>query len=110
MSVTLPLNGEPLITLTRAAGKVPGHRGADRLHPATLTRWILIGVKGPAGGRVKLEAVRMGSRWLTSEAAVARFSAALTPPSADSSAPSRSPAERRQAAQQAEAALIRAGA
>jgi hypothetical protein len=108
-----PMNGEPLIALTQAARKYPGHRGAARLHPATLTRWILAGVRAPDGRRVRLEAVRVGCRWLTSEAALARFAAALTPrpgghPAA--AAEVRTPHQRDRAADQAAAALIRAGA
>ncbi|AWM39110.1 hypothetical protein GobsT_26140 [Gemmata obscuriglobus] len=71
------LGDEVLISLAQAAAKFPGHRGAARLHPATLTRWILNGVRARDGRRVKLEAVRAGTRWLTSEPALRRFSDAL---------------------------------
>src|SRR5688500_16274847 len=96
---TPPLNGEPLITLSKAASRYPGHRGAARLHPATLTRWILTGVKALDGSRVKLEAVRVGCRWLTSEAALARYAAALGTPGEP--APARSPAARTLASESA---------
>lgn len=79
MNSSTPLNGEPLISLSQAATKFPGHRGANRLHTATITRWILRGVKAPDGRTVRLQAVRGGHRWLTSEQALARFLAALTP-------------------------------
>ena len=112
MPIPKPLNGEPLISLNQAVRFLPGYRGADRLHPATLTRWILSGVKAPSGQRVKLEAVRYGHRWLTSEAALARFATALTPShdASDPSTPVRSPANGRSNSERAAAALIRAGA
>jgi hypothetical protein len=111
MRTTPPLNGEPLISLSQAALKFPGHRGAERLHPATLTRWILAGVKAPDGTRVRLEAVRAGHRWLTSEPSLARFVAALTPPTdtaGDTSSPAaRSPVKQQRAAVRAGAELAR---
>lgn len=111
MAVTPPLNGEPLFSLVQAAKKFPGHRGPERLHPATLTRWILAGAKAHDGQRVKLEAVRFGSRWLTSEGALARFSAALTPltdPPGFTSTPAiRSPVKQQWAADRAGAELVR---
>ncbi len=45
---------EPLISLAQAAKKIRGCRGAARLHPATLTRWILPGAKAHGGRVVKL--------------------------------------------------------
>lgn len=73
------LSGDAL-GMSAAARKVPPHResGRGRSHPSTVWRWILTGAKGP-GGVVRLEAARVGGRWLTSAAALARFFAALTP-------------------------------
>ena len=71
---------EPLLTLGQAATRYPGHRGARRLHPSALTRWILTGVRAIDGRRVKLEALRVGTRWLTSEEALQRFAEALAAP------------------------------
>ena len=103
------LQDEPLISLSQAAARYPGHRGAKRLHPATLTRWILNGVRAIDGRRVKLEAVRLGCRWLTSEAALRRFAEALTAPPPDSP-PTRTPTDRRRASEQADAELRAMGA
>ena len=103
------LNEEPLISLAQAAARYPGHRGAKRLHPATLTRWILTGVKALDGRRVKLEAMRVGSRWLTSEAALQRFADALGAP-APSNPPSRTPTTRQRASEKADAELRAMGA
>jgi hypothetical protein len=100
------LHDEPLIDLTEAASRFPGQRGAARLHPATLTRWILKGSKGVNGQRVKLEALRMGSRWLTSAAALARFANALHPAGdSQTETPLRTPAARNQASEAAGAQL-----
>lgn len=100
------LHDEPLIDLTEAASRFPGQRGAKRLHPATLTRWILKGAKGVNGRRVKLEALRMGSRWLTSAAALVRFANALHPASdSQIQTPLRTPAARNQASEAAGAEL-----
>jgi hypothetical protein len=118
MSADLPLNGEPLITLSKAARLLPGHRGGDELSPGTLGRWIMEGAPVPGGGRVKLEGVRLGHRWLTSAAALARFAAALTAahaaatsdPAPEAVSPVSSPTARRRAADRAAEALKAAGA
>lgn len=111
MNTTPPLNGEPLISLSQAANKFPGHRGAVRLHPATLTRWILRGVKTADRRTVRLEAVRGGHRWLTSEGALARFVAALTFHTEALAPPTVCPPrDRQQSAERAADALIRRGA
>ena len=103
------LNEEPLISLSQAATRFPGHRGAERLHPATMTRWILKGVRSVDGRRVKLEAVRLGCRWLTSEPALQRFADALSAPPPDS-APTRTPIARQKASERADAELRAMGA
>ena len=107
---TPPLNGEPALPLAQLAAKsnYPGQRGASRVHPATLTRWILRGARAVDGRTVKLEAVRLGSRWLSSEAALGRFVAALGTPAGQK--PARSPAARTKAADKAGAELERLGA
>jgi hypothetical protein len=103
------LTEETLISLSQAAARFPGHRGAERLHPATLTRWILKGVRAIDGRRVKLEATRLGCRWLTSEPALQRFADALSAPPADS-APPRTPTARQKASERADAELRAMGA
>ncbi len=42
-------------------------------------RWILHSARNPAGEIVRLEAVRLGSRWMTSREALQRFAEQLTP-------------------------------
>lgn len=107
---------EELLSLTQAASRFPGHRGAQRLHPATLTRWILRGVRGTDGTVVKLEATRLGGRWLTSEPALRRFAAALTAAGtpagegAHDAPQSRTPTDRQRASERAAAELRAMGA
>jgi len=48
----------------------PGQRP---IHISTLMRWRQTGIRG-----IQLEAVRLGGRWFTSEAAVSRFIARLS--------------------------------
>lgn len=99
-----------------AAGRLfPGHRGGKSVDPSTVFRWITGGTAAPDGRRVKLEAVRVGGRWITSRGAVARFVAALTA-AADPAAPNpgapvtRTPADRSHATAKAIDALKKMGA
>jgi hypothetical protein len=89
---------------------IPG-RGNERVHPASVARWITIGVGTPNGERVKLRAVRIGRRWMTTDAWIADFIAAMTAASIpESDASIRSPAERSRASSRAAAELAAAGA
>jgi hypothetical protein len=73
-------------------------------------RWVLDGARGPSGERVRLEAARLGGRWLTSLEALRRFSERLTPSvGGDDPAAPRSPARRRRASEQAAKELGKAG-
>ncbi len=85
-------NKEPLIGLS-----VAGHK--YRVHPNTLARWIINGCRGKVSGRLQLEAVRLGAKWQTSEAALERFFAGLTAASVEAAQEERKPigAERRSA-------------
>jgi hypothetical protein len=95
-----------------AAGRLfTGHRGGKSVAPSTPFRWITKGAKAADGRVVKLEAVRVGGRWLTSRAAVGRFVAALTTgPPADPTSFDRTPSARRRASEHADAALEKMGA
>jgi hypothetical protein len=68
--------GEPL---TRAARRVPRTRQDRPVTLSCLLRWITLGVIGPNGERIKLEAARLAGRWLTTPGAIRRFVAAQTP-------------------------------
>jgi hypothetical protein len=75
----LDLTTETPIPLKDACRLVPPARSGKRCHLSTLLRWILQGAKSANGERVRLEAVRLGSRWVTSAEALQRFAEALTP-------------------------------
>lgn len=49
-----------------------------RVSPAALWRWITMGVRNASNQRTHLEACRLGCRWFTSKAALARFVAAMS--------------------------------
>jgi hypothetical protein len=69
----IDLRTETLISLAQAARLLPPGRNGKTTHISTLMRWINPGVRG-----VRLEAVRLGGRWLTSAAALQRFADRLT--------------------------------
>ena len=89
----IDIHEEPLLSLSAAAALVPPARQGKRTHLSTILRWILDGAKGPNGKRVKLEAVRIGGRWMTTRSALQRFVERLTP---DAGAAPPSPSARRQ--------------
>lgn len=66
----------PLTTI-QIAKSIPGSRGAERLNPATVTRWILRGCADLSGKNVKLKATRAGNRWLVYQSDLDAFFAAL---------------------------------
>ena len=102
------------LSLSSAGRLFPGHRGGKHVDPSTTFRWVTRGLRTPAGRVVKLDAVRVGGRWLTSNPAVARFVAALTgdaTPAVESpTPPTRTPDARSRAAAKAAAILDSMGA
>jgi len=66
-----------LLSISQIVARLPGSRGARRVHPATVTRWILAGCPARDGRRVKLAATRAGSRWLVRESDLQAFFEAL---------------------------------
>jgi hypothetical protein len=109
--VTEILNGDAL-TLAAGARTLPPHRG-ESVAPSTLWRWHRKGVKTPDGRRVHLEMARVGGKWVTSRAALARFISASTPgiPTDNAPPPRSRTAKRRQSdAERAGRALEQIGA
>jgi Protein of unknown function (DUF1580) len=106
----IDLTAEKPIPLAAAATLIPPARNGKKTHLSTILRWILRGSKAPDGTLVKLEAVRLGGRWLTSREALQRFSAKLTPSTdAEAPAPPRTPAMQSRASSRAAAELERIG-
>jgi Protein of unknown function (DUF1580) len=75
----LDLRNEEPITLAAAAKMFPPTRQGRPISLSAIFRWISDGIKGPDGTRIRLEAARVGGRWLTSVAALERFAMAQTP-------------------------------
>jgi hypothetical protein len=75
----LDLSIESPLSLAQAARLIPPTRRGRQTHLSTVLRWVLRGAKSPAGDSVRLEAVRLGGRWVTSRQAIQRFAEALTP-------------------------------
>lgn len=99
--------------LSQVAKWFPASRGNGHSNPATWWRNAMRGAMTPSGERVRLEVVRIGMSYVTSEAAVQRFVAALTDasmPAAAVPAPTRSETTRRKASQAAGRKLAAMGA
>jgi hypothetical protein len=61
-----------------AAAKLFGQSRKDSsVSPSCVWRWAKHGVEISGGDRVRLEALKLGSRWLTSKGAMQRFLARL---------------------------------
>jgi hypothetical protein len=92
-----------------AAGHAIGPIELAHLHsvdPSTTFRWVIRGLPGRNGARVKLEAVRRGKRWLTTSGAIKRFFASLPISSPQPTTPPvRTPARRQRDTARARKAL-----
>jgi hypothetical protein len=106
----LDLTAERLIPLADGAKIVPPARSGKRTHFSTLLRWVLKGAKAPDGTLVKLEALRVGGRWMTSPQAIQHFALALTPRLDGNDRPTpRTPGQRRRDDERAATELERKG-
>ena len=99
---------ESTLSLHDACRLLPSSRAGKKLNLCTIWRWITGGVRAIDGTRVRLEAVRVGGRWLTSREAIERFSASLTGTPTEA-APIRTPAARQRAAEAAQKKLTAIG-
>jgi hypothetical protein len=100
---------EKLEPLAMMASRIPPARGAKKTALSTILRWILAGTKAPSGETVRLEAIRLGGRWMTSQEALQRFIERLTPEVRSDAPVTRSPARRERASRRAEQELERIG-
>jgi len=108
---------ETLLSLSQAGRRFPRTRSGRSPHltPSAVWRWVVDGVRAADGGRVKLDAVFVAGRWLTSIEAIERFVQAQQPQvSASDMAPSQtteptSPVEWRRNAEHDGAELDRLG-
>jgi hypothetical protein len=106
----IDLTAEETFPLPHAAKYLPKGRRGRPVHFTTLLRWVLDGVAAPSGNRVRLEALRVGSRWVTSKEALQRFAEALTPAASMICTPAlRTPTMRQKAVERAARELERMG-
>jgi hypothetical protein len=96
--------------LAQAAKLFPPYRLGRPVTISCLIRWICDGIRTPGGGRVKLEAARLGKRYLTTKPAVKRFLAAQAAEAAPAAGPApRPPAGRKRASDHAADELTKLG-
>lgn len=97
---------EGAIGMAETARLIGTFRGGRSTHPSTITRWCLHGVKLANGKFLKLEFIRVADRLMTSKPALLRFLAAQQDRFVEESAAQpRTPAQRKRAADAAEAEL-----
>lgn len=108
----LDITSESTLSLNQATKLLPAGRLGRPVSLGCVLRWILDGTKTSSGERVRLEALRLGGRWVTSREALQRFAEALTPsfdtPTAIPST-SRTPGRRQRASDHAAAELEKIG-
>jgi hypothetical protein len=75
----IDLSTESPLSLNQAARLLPAGRRNRPVSLGCVLRWVLHGAKAPSGALVRLEALRLGGRWITSREALQRFAEALTP-------------------------------
>jgi hypothetical protein len=99
------LTTETLVSLPEVLRLLPPGRRGKRPHLSTVLRWIMHGTDG-----VRLEAIRLGGRWVTSREALRRYAERLTP-SVDGGVAQipRPPAARRRASERAGRELQKVG-
>jgi hypothetical protein len=105
----IDLRTESTLSLSQAARLLPPSRCGRPVTLSCLLRWVLNGVRTP-NGVVRLEAIRLGGRWITSHEALARFADRQTPRLEEDSRPAvRTPTQRRRASEQAAKELSKVG-
>ncbi len=82
------LLSESVLLLPEVPEVVGANRFGRRLSRGSPWRWATMGLRGPDGSRVRLEAVKLGRDWFTSREAVERFVERLRPAAALATNPS----------------------
>jgi hypothetical protein len=75
---TTAIESCPYRSLSQIARRIPSTKGDGAVHTATLTRWILRGVRVADGTVIKLEARKFPGGWKVTEEAVEHFLDRLT--------------------------------
>jgi hypothetical protein len=107
--MSVDISNETVLGLAQAARRVPSGRRERPVHPSTLFRWIHDGVRVAGGAIIRLEALRLGGRWVTSLEALQRFAEALTPTLGPPDPTPRTPAACRRSNERAAAELDKLG-
>jgi hypothetical protein len=105
----IDLTTETPLPFAEACRLIPPGRGGKRTHLSTLVRWVTRGAPGPQGDRIRLEAVRIGGRWMTSREAIQRFAERLTPQLDEPPPPTPTARQRHAAAERAGQELEKLG-
>ena len=101
---------ERTLSLAAAARLLPPGRRGRPVTLSCLLRWVIDGVRVPGRtDRVRLEAIRMSSRWITSVEALERFAARQTPDFSNPPPMPRSPNARQRASERAARELEKHG-
>jgi hypothetical protein len=100
---------EKTMSLSAAARMLPPGRGGRPVSLSCVLRWVLNGVRAKSGEVVRLEAVRLGARWVTSVEALERFTERLTPDLGAEPTRRTTAAQRTRASERAEKALEEIG-
>jgi hypothetical protein len=103
----IDLSSESTLSLAQAARLLPAGRKGRPVTLSCVLRWVLRGAKAPDGKVVRLEALRLGGRWLTSREALQRFAERLTPQVESQSQLPRTPDQRQRASERAAKQLER---
>ncbi len=64
----IDVENDALLPIASVVGLIPSSRPGKKLHPATIHRWILHGVRGH-----RLAASKIGATWYTSREALTDF-------------------------------------
>jgi hypothetical protein len=101
------LTTETIINFAEAAKSIPRR---PPMAPSTIWRWVRNGCRADNGEIVKLEAIRLGGRFLTSREALQRFAEALAPAGTTPELlPLRTPTKRQRESERAGRRLQEAG-
>lgn len=85
------IGSEQLLTLADIARRLPPSHTGRQVNPTTVWRWATRGVKLPDRSVLRLEALRIGGRYVTSAEALDRFIARQTEAHAPQSGPGVAP-------------------
>lgn len=73
----ISIGSEEILTFSQTTERLPRARSGRAVHPNTIWRWAMRGLKARSGRIVKLEVAKIGGRNCTSKEALDRFFAAL---------------------------------